>query len=128
MNILLDTQAFVWWGTEKAKLPLRIRDLCEAEESQLILSVASVWEMQIKIQLGKLRLDDPLETIIERERQVNGLFIFPILLPHVFELKHLPNDHKDPFDRLLVAQARVERFPIVSADSVLQRYPVEILW
>jgi PIN domain nuclease of toxin-antitoxin system len=84
--------------------------------------------MQIKLQLGKLRLTVPLERLIENQQRTNHIEVLPVTLPHVFALKHLPAHHKDPFDRLLVAQTNAEGAVLVSNDSVLDRYGVTRLW
>jgi PIN domain nuclease of toxin-antitoxin system len=128
MNLLLDTHTFLWWESQPEKLSARSFALCDDAKNQLVLSVASVWEMQIKVQAGKLRTRRPLEEMIHQEELENGLRILAIELPHVLALRDLPAHHKDPFDRLLVSQARVEGFAIVSADKALSDYPVEVLW
>ncbi|WP_318699187.1 MULTISPECIES: type II toxin-antitoxin system VapC family toxin [unclassified Roseofilum] len=84
--------------------------------------------MQIKIQLNKLTLNLPLSQVINRQKQVNDLPILPIELAHVFALEQLPNPHRDPFDRLLIAQAFVAQIPILSIDIIFDRYPVQRLW
>jgi PIN domain nuclease of toxin-antitoxin system len=94
----------------------------------MLLSVASTWEMQIKIQLGKLRLGLPLAALIENQQRVNSLEILRIGLEHVLALDQLPSVHKDPFDRLLVAQARVEGASLVTNDPVMANYPVDVIW
>ncbi|MDO9303603.1 MAG: type II toxin-antitoxin system VapC family toxin [Anaerolineales bacterium] len=93
----------------------------------LLLSVASIWEMQIKSQLGKLQLRMPLPELI-REQQGNGLEVLPVEPSHIFALDSLPNHHKDPFDRLLIAQAIVEGAALVSADPLVKQYPVSVEW
>lgn len=91
------------------------------------LSVVSVWEIVIKVQLGKLSLRLPLPEIVA-EQQANGLQILPMTLPHSLAIENLPSIHKDPFDRLLAAQAVVEGAELVSADQVFVQYPVRLLW
>lgn len=97
-------------------------------DNDLILSVANVWEMQIKIQSGKLRLTIPLTELVESQGQTNGVQVLPIGLEHVLALDALPAHHKDPFDRLLIAQANVEGAFIVSRDPVFSNYSVKLLW
>ena len=128
MKILLDTHAFIWWADAPDKLSPQVRAACEDRTNQLLLSVASAWEMQIKIQLGKLDLRRPLSEIINEQQQTNAIEPLPIALAHVFALNGLPAIHKDPFDRILIAQAIVESAVFISHDPVLARYPVEILW
>ena len=125
MKLLLDTHAFIWWASRKAKLsPLAI-SLCEDTKNILLLSVASLWEIQIKHQLSKLDLAEPLQTIVATQ-QANGMRVLPILLPHVLELDNLPLHHKDPFDRLLVAQAQSEGAVLLSHDNALTQSPVDV--
>ncbi len=95
-KLLLDTHAFVWWASESQRLSKKALALCGDRNNILILSVASVWEMQIKIQLGKLKLDEPLKNLIEEQKQVNDLQILPVELEHVLALENLADHHKDP--------------------------------
>lgn len=128
MKVLLDTHTFIWWDNEPSKLsPLALK-LCQDPMTSILLSVASIWEMQIKLQLGKLILKLPLTDIIFSQQQTNGIDILPVTLAHVIALQNLPTPHKDPFDRLLVAQANVEGTVLLSADSIFAQYPVTILW
>ena len=124
MKILLDTHIFIWWDSEPKLLSDRARNLCEDSNNILILSVVSVWEMQIKRQLGKLSLRIPLEQIIEGQQQRNSIEILPVNLDHVLSLDKLPIIHKDPFDRLLIAQARAEDIQILTSDAVFAKYGV----
>ena len=128
MNLLLDTHAFIWWATEPEKLSSQARAHCEDDNNNLLLSVASVWEMQIELQLGKLKLDDPLRAFIEYQQQADDLRILPIDIEHVFALDNLPLHHKDPFDRIIVAQANVEELFVVSKDEIFSAYPVKLIW
>jgi PIN domain nuclease of toxin-antitoxin system len=128
MKLLLDTQAFLWWDSDPDKLSPSALAACQSSSNVLLLSVASAWEMQIKLQLGKLKLALPLEAIIESQQQANHLEILPVTLSHVFALKDLPAHHKDPFDRLLIAQAKVEDATLVSSDTVFESYSVQRLW
>lgn len=127
MKLLLDTHTFLWWDSEPEKLSQRALELCQNPENMLILSVASIWEMQIKIQLGKLKIKMPLSELI-RQQQENGIGILPVEASHIFAVENLPNHHKDPFDRLLVAQAIVEDAVLVSADPLITQYPVRVDW
>ena len=128
MNVLLDTQAFLWLDSSKEKLPAAVQTACSDRDNTLWLSVASVWEMQIKITLGKLRLQRPLENLITDQQRINAVQILPIELAHALELKNLPRHHNDPFDRMLIAQAKHEDWEIVSSDREFAAYPVRVLW
>jgi PIN domain nuclease of toxin-antitoxin system len=128
MNLLLDTHTFIWWTIQRNKLSQLASDRLINPNNSLFLSLASVWEMQIKLQLGKLTFDLPLSELITSQQQTNGLQILPIQLEHILALGDLPNHHRDPFDRLLVAQSMVEQMAILSADIVLDSYPVQRIW
>lgn len=128
MKLLLDTHAFIWWDGEPDRLPPLVREYCLNRANTVLLSVACVWEIQIKRQLGKLKLQIPLPKVIKGQQETNGLLILPIALAHVLELDSLPPHHKDPFDRLLIAQARAENAILVSGDSIFASYDVKLLW
>ncbi len=128
MKLLFDTHAFLWWDSEPAKLSAPSLALCQNRENTLLLSVASAWEMQIKLQLGKLKLSMPLKEIIESQQQTNNLELLPVTLPHVLGLEGLPAYHKDPFDRLLITQAIAEGAVLVTCDPMFAKYPVQVVW
>ncbi len=128
MKLLLDTHAFIWSTTDPQRLSSRVQEACRDGTNQLILSVVSILEMEIKIGLGKLRLDMPLDEMVRLNEQENDLQVLPVQAAHVYALRGLPPIHMDPFDRLLVAQARVEDAALVSGDKIVARYPVKILW
>ena len=127
MKLLLDTHTFLWWDSEPEKLSRRALELCQNPENMIVLSVASIWEMQTKIQLRKLKIKMPLAEMIEQQQQ-NGIEILPVEASHIFAVESLPNYHKDPFDRLIVAQAIVEDAILVSADPLISQYPVTVEW
>ena len=128
MKLLLDTHVFIWWDSEPARLSSQALALCQDRANTVLLSVASVWEMQIKLQLGKLKLSLPLAEVIESQERINNIEVLPIILAHVLALQNLPAHHKDPFDRLLIAQANVEGAVLISGDPILAKYPVKLLW
>lgn len=128
MRLLLDTHVFIWWDSEPAKLSPRVLALCQDKENTLLLSVASAWEIQFKMQLGKLKLHLPLSHLIQGQQETNALEVLPITLNHALALDALPPHHKDPFDRLLLAQSTVEDLVLVRKDSVFKNYPVEVVW
>jgi PIN domain nuclease of toxin-antitoxin system len=128
MRLLLDTHAFIWWAIRKERLsPTAIR-LCEDANNDVLLSIVSLWEMQLKTQLGKLQLKLPLNELIEAQQRINGLQLLPIEPQHIYALSQLPFHHKDPFDRLLVSQAITEKLPLISGDQTLSAYAAQILW
>ncbi len=128
MNYLLDTHAFVWWNIDPSKLSPLVLQLYKNKSNQLFLSKASIWEMQIKLNLGKLTLPASLSTIIRVQRRRNSIFIMPIKLSHIYNLATLPNHHKDPFDRLLISQALVENLPLITSDADIAKYAVQTVW
>lgn len=127
MNALLDTHTFIWWDSDPAKLSAQALALLQNPTTTVLLSVVSVWEILIKYQLGKLTLNMPLATLVAQQ-QANGMRILPITLEHVLTVESLPAPHKDPFDRLLVAQANVEGAVLVSTDPIFAQYPVNVFW
>ncbi|HXT34299.1 MAG TPA: type II toxin-antitoxin system VapC family toxin [Chloroflexota bacterium] len=127
MRLLLDTHVFLWLAIEPESLSARARALCQDSEHELLLSFASIWEMQIKQQLGKLTFATPLADLIAVQRVGNRIALLPIALAHILALADLPLLHKDPFDRLLIAQANTEGITILSADSTLPAYQVRLI-
>jgi len=128
MKLLLDTQAFIWWDSEPQRLSQNVLSLLLNPENELILSVVSLWEIQIKSQLGKVRLRLPLAELVKSQQEANNLSILPINPSHVYALDELKPFHKDPFDRMLIAQSKVENLRLVSNDEILKKYPIEIEW
>jgi PIN domain nuclease of toxin-antitoxin system len=128
MKLLLDTQCFLWFISGSPKLRKSARQLIEATENQPFLSMASLWEMGIKISLGKLTLDKPFETLIPEQLAQNGIEVIHIQFSHVAVVASLPFHHRDPFDRLIAAQASAEEMPIVSSDDVFDAYGVKRFW
>jgi PIN domain nuclease of toxin-antitoxin system len=128
MKLLLDTHTFIWWDSDPAKLSPQTLALCQDRANVVLLSVVSVWEMQIKRQLGKLQLRLPLAEMIASQQQTNQIAVLSVNLAHVLVLESLPVHQKDPFDRLLIAQAREEDAVLVSSDPVFARYQIEVLW
>lgn len=128
MNLLLDAHAFLWLDGARAKLSLAAAQACSDSANALWLSAVSLWEIQIKMQLGKLTLRGSLADILREQAKVNGLQILSLHPAHGLELSGLPLHHKDPFDRMLIAQARHEGWEIVSKDPEFKAYPVRIIW
>jgi PIN domain nuclease of toxin-antitoxin system len=127
MRLLLDTHAFIWWDVDPAKLSPLALTLCQNPANTLFLSLTSVWEMQIKIQLGRLQLRLPLRNTIAAQ-QANGIQILPITVLHIFALEGMPHHHGDPFDRMLIAQANTESMALVSRDPFFSSYSVNVMW
>ncbi len=127
MNLLLDTHIFLWLNEQPEKLSANILSHCEDSNNCLFLSHVSPWEIQIKHQLGKLTLDEPLQAMIETQQQDNDLQLLPITLTHIYALAHLPHHHRDPFDRLLIAQASVEEMSLITVDGRMKDYPIKLV-
>lgn len=108
MNLLLDTHSFLWVVGDAEKLSASVNDTIQDRRNSLYLSLVSIWEMQIKIQLGKLTLPDALPNVIREQQEVNALQLLRIDPEHIYALDALPQYHRDPFDRLLIAQALVD--------------------
>ncbi len=127
MNLLIDTHIFIWMSKAPQRLSPRWKTILTDRRNTIWLSAVSVWEMQIKTQLGRLNLQLPLPDLLVAQQTSNGIRILPIRLPHIFELSSLPQHHTDPFDRLMIAQAKYENYTLVSVDSVMPAYPVTLL-
>jgi PIN domain nuclease of toxin-antitoxin system len=128
MRLLLDTHAFLWFILDEPQLSATARALIADPGNHINVSPATYWEIAIKIRLDKYVLPEPFQSFMEREISVNRFTILHIEPRHVAPLTTLPFHHKDPFDRLLVAQAIVEQIPLVSNDSDLDAYPIQRLW
>lgn len=128
MNVLLDTHAFLWFIGDDPRLTVSARETIESPDVTPFLSAASLWEMAIKISLGKLALPQPYEVFLREQLTLNGVGILNITLRHTAAVIDLPFHHRDPFDRLLAAQAMTEDLTLISADAVFDRYPVKRLW
>jgi len=128
MRILFDTHAFLWAIENDAKLSLRARQVFSHTGNEVLLSVASIWEILLKVETGKLRSVGATSSFIRTQCRKACITILPILLEHVLRLESLPVHHRDPFDRIILAQALEERIPIVSVDAKFRQYPVEVLW
>ena len=128
MKILLDTQAFIWLATDDKSLSQKARKLFLDEKNDFFLSLASVWEMAIKSSLGKLILKQSLDKLILSQLQENYIDQLTISFRHVTRVKKLPFHHRDPFDRLLIAQAIEEDIPVLTADAAFDQYKIKRLW
>ncbi|MDQ3013451.1 MAG: type II toxin-antitoxin system VapC family toxin [Acidobacteriota bacterium] len=128
MKLLLDTHAFIWFVYDSPKLPRKTKELLEDEQTELLLSTASVWEMAIKASMGKLTLISRAADLAANQLQKDAIDILPITLPHIDLVESLPFHHKDPFDRLLIAQTAFEHIDIVSIDTMVDRYGIRRVW
>jgi PIN domain nuclease of toxin-antitoxin system len=128
MKLLLDTHAFLWFIMGSSNLSPSARALIEDEASERFLSVASLWEIAIKLSIGKLTLSAPFDVLIPQQLSLNGIELLGVAIHHATVVSTLPFHHRDPFDRLLIAQAIVESMPIISMDTAFDMYAVNRLW
>ena len=128
MNVLLDTHAFLWWIDNNPKLSSRAREIISDAGNAIFLSAASGWVFAIKARLGKLTLPGDLERFIADQLAANAFSGLPIQLSHALHVYTLPAIHRDPFDRILVAQSQLEDMPILTVDLQIAKYPVEVIW
>lgn len=128
MNLLLDTHTFLWFIAGDATLSKAARSAIEDEGNNLYLSVASLWEIAIKVSIDKLMLSEPFEALIPEQLAENGIELLDISVEHTALIASMPFHHRDPFDRLIAAQAHVEQMTLVSADDAFDAYGVTRLW
>ena len=126
MKVLLDTHTFIWAITDERRLSPRARSLIAS--SELWWSVVSLWEAIQKAQVGKLSLPLPAGPMLTGELSSNRVRLLPVSLSHVLRVEELPLHHRDPFDRLLIAQSIEEGWPIITADPWFAHYPVDVIW
>lgn len=128
MRVLLDTLCFLWWVTDDPRLSSRAREIMTDGENHLFFSAASAWEIAIKARLGRLTIPEPIVTFVTAQLVENAIEGLPISLSHALQVHSLPDHHRDPFDRMLVAQSQLDKLPILTGDPLIAQYPVEILW
>lgn len=128
MSLLLDTHALLWWVDDAPQLSSKARQALLAWESECFVSVASCWELAIKVSLGKLGLRDSVERFIPEQLAMNSFRLLPIDFRHAARVETLPFHHRDPFDRLLIAQALTEKLTVVTSDPAFANYGVDCLW
>ncbi|MGH7840322.1 MAG: type II toxin-antitoxin system VapC family toxin [Candidatus Binataceae bacterium] len=128
MRVLLDTHTFIWWLYEDPQLSARAREMISSAQNEIVVSVLTGWEIVLKTQLLRDVRRSDLQAYVTAQIAANGFQVLPLTLEHALRVAALPNHHKDPFDRALIAQAQVENLPILSADRTIARYPVEVIW
>lgn len=128
MRLLLDTHAFLWFITADPQLSSAAETAIREPGSSVFLSIASVWEIAIKVNLGKLPIPLPLDMFIPEQLRLNRVTLLPIEMQHAFEVSRMALHHRDPFDRIIIAQAQVEGLELVSADAMFDPYPIRRLW
>jgi PIN domain nuclease of toxin-antitoxin system len=126
MKVLLDTDTLLWALTDESKLSERVRKLLPQADTWF--SVASLWEILIKARIGKMPLPQPTGPFVMSKLQLNGVRLLNVTQDHVLRVESLPDHHRDPFDRMLIAQSLEERIPVITGDRVFALYPVELIW
>src|SRR2546423_1309556 len=126
MKVLLDTNTFLWGLSAPEKLSPAARKAVASTER--LLSVASIWEVLIKVRIGKLTLPIPAGEYLTSQMSINGVSVLSIELDHVLKIENLPMHHRDPFDRILIAQSMEEDWPVITSDPVFKKYPVRVIW
>ncbi|MBE8997552.1 type II toxin-antitoxin system VapC family toxin [Nostoc sp. LEGE 12447] len=128
MRLLLDTHTFIWYVTDNSRLSNQVVELINDENNEILLSIASLWEIAIKQNLGKLSFNQPFEIFITQQLNLNDFSLLDINISHVTVVATLPLHHRDPFDRILIAQSVVENIPLLSADKIFDAYPIRRVW
>lgn len=128
MKYLLDTHILIWFISGDEQLNFYAKQLIENEENELLISIASLWEIAIKYNLGKLQLQKPYEQLFPEQLEENNIDILKVKIDHLKLLCNLPLYHRDPFDRIIVCQALFEQIPIISKDNILDNYGIKREW
>jgi PIN domain nuclease of toxin-antitoxin system len=128
MRVLIDTNIFLWYISGDKRLKLYGRNIITDMSNEIFLSMVSLWEIAIKTSLGKLELLEPFDDLIPKEIRKNEISILDIKFSHINYLIKLPFHHRDPFDRLIIAQAICENIQIIASDEIFKNYLPEIIW
>jgi PIN domain nuclease of toxin-antitoxin system len=127
MRLLIDTHTFLWFINDSSQLSTIAKTLLESD-ADLWISIASLWEIAVKVSIGKLTLPQPFDAFIPLQLQTNKIEVLQIAIPHLNTVSTLPLHHRDPFDRLLIAQALVEQVPIIGGDTIFDDYGINRIW
>jgi PIN domain nuclease of toxin-antitoxin system len=128
MKVLLDTHTFLWWITDSERLSKKVRQVISNRHNSVLFSAASGWEIAIKMKLGRLQLQEPMEIFIIDQLAVNAFEVLPCHLNHALHVYKLPEHHRDPFDRMLIAQSQLEDVPLLTSDPLFNLYGIKIIW
>ena len=128
MRLLLDTHAFLWWVLDDSRLSTTARELIADPATEVLFSTVSGWEIAIKARTGRLDLPEDVPSFVHDQLRRNRFSVLPVELRHALRVHGLPDHHRDPFDRLLVAQAEIEAVPLLSRDPLLAAYGIELRW
>ena len=128
MKYLLDTHALLWITTDDPKLSKKAKNIYLDAENEILLSIVSIWELAIKSSLGKITFQKDLDDFVDVHIKGNNIEILKIELPHVLRIEKLPFHHRDPFDRLIIAQSIEDNLKILGADNTFDKYKVKRIW
>lgn len=128
MNLILDTHTFLWFVFGNARMSERAEALIQDSRNRKFISLASPWEVGVKVSTGKLTVSQPVDQFFAEEMYANSVELLPITLAHIACVSTLPFHHRDPFDRMLIAQSLTENIAVISADAVFDAYGVVRLW
>jgi PIN domain nuclease of toxin-antitoxin system len=128
MRAILDTHTFLWWNTDDPQLSATVRAIISDGANEIFLSASSAWEIAIKAARGRLSLPDPPEKYVAERLTLHRFQGLPVHLSHALRVYSLPDLHRDPFDRLLIAQSQLEKMPILTKDGNIHKYEVEAIW
>jgi PIN domain nuclease of toxin-antitoxin system len=128
LRVLLDTHIFLWWIADDSRLITEVREIIADGGNDLFLSVASCWEIAIKAQLGRIDLPEKPDKFIAEQLSLNAIMSLPIHANHALNVLNLPFIHRDPFDRIIISQAKTENLPVVTSDPVFKQYGIQTLW
>lgn len=128
MRLLLDTHTFIWYVTDNPKLSAHVKLLIEDENNEKLISIASIWEMAIKHSIGRLNFSLPFMEFVGQQLTVSNIGLLEINLQHIEVVASLPLHHRDPFDRLIIAQSMAEQIPILSVDAIFDAYAIARVW
>lgn len=128
MRLLLDTHTFIWYVTDNPRLSANVKLLIEDENNEKLVSMASIWEMAIKHSIGRLNFSLPFMEFVRQQLSVSNIGLLEINLDHIEVVASLPLHHRDPFDRLIIAQSIVEQIPILSVDAIFDNYAIARVW
>ena len=128
MKVLLDTHALIWWITDDERLSSHARSIISNGDNELLLSSASGWEIVAKARLGRIHLPGKPEAFIAEQLSLNSIQSLPIYMSHALHVYNLPFHHRDPFDRMIIAQAQLEDLPILTMDPQIEKYEIKVIW
>lgn len=124
----MDTHTFLWWIIDNPQISSRVRDIMSNSLNELFLSAASCWEIAIKAKIGRIKLPGRPQIFVSQQMALNTIQGLPIQISHALHVFNLPHHHKDPFDRIIIAQAQLEKLPILTSDAMISKYKVKIIW